>query len=70
MYNSYIKPSIDFTVSLFLLIVAFPVLALVTFFLYFANNGKPFFFHLRPGKNGKIFTIIKFKTINYKSDVD
>ena len=70
MYNSYIKPSIDFTVSLFLLIVAFPVLALVTFFLYFANNGKPFFFQLRPGKNGKIFTIIKFKTMNDNSDED
>jgi undecaprenyl phosphate N,N'-diacetylbacillosamine 1-phosphate transferase len=70
MYKSYIKPSIDFTVSLFLLIVAFPVLALVTFFLYFANNGKPFFFQLRPGKNGKIFTIIKFKTMNDNSDED
>jgi len=68
MYKSYIKPLIDFFVSLLLLIVAFPLLVLVTLFLYFANNGKPFFFQLRPGKNGKIFTIIKFKTMNDKKD--
>ncbi len=68
MYKSYIKPLIDFFVSLLILIIAFPVLALVTLFLYFANNGKPFFLQLRPGKNGKIFTIIKFKTMNDKKD--
>lgn len=68
MYKSYIKPLIDFFVSLLILIVAFPVLVLVTLFLYFANNGKPFFLQLRPGKNGKIFTIIKFKTMNDKKD--
>lgn len=68
MYKSYIKPLIDFFVSLLLLIVAFPLLVLVTLFLYFTNNGKPFFFQLRPGKNGKIFTIIKFRTMNDKKD--
>jgi lipopolysaccharide/colanic/teichoic acid biosynthesis glycosyltransferase len=40
----------------------------VTLFLCFTNNGKPFFFQLRPGKNGEIFTIIKFKTMNDKKD--
>lgn len=68
MYKSYIKPLIDFFVSFLIVIVAFPVLALVTLFLFFANNGKPFFLQLRPGKNGKIFTIIKFKTMNDKKD--
>ena len=68
MYQSYIKPLIDFFVSFLLLIVGFPVLALATLFLFFANNGKPFFFQLRPGKNGKLFTIIKFKTMNEKKD--
>ncbi len=58
----------DFFVSLLLLIVAFPLLVLVTLFLCFTNNGKPFFFQLRPGKNGEIFTIIKFKTMNDKKD--
>lgn len=70
MYQSYIKPLLDFFVSFLILIVAFPVLALLTLFLFFANLGKPFFFQLRPGKNGKIFTIIKFKTMNDKKDAE
>ena len=37
--------------------------------LFFANSGNPFFFQLRPGKNGAIFKIIKFKTMNDKKDV-
>lgn len=68
MYLSYIKPIFDFFVSFLLLIIAFPVLALVILFLCFANDGKPLFFQLRPGKNGEIFTIIKFKTMNDKKD--
>ena len=36
----------------------------------FANNGKPFFFQRRPGKNGKIFTIIKYKTMNDKKNTN
>lgn len=68
MYQSYIKHLLDFFVSLLLLIITFPVLALATFFLYFANHGKPFFFQLRPGKNGELFTIIKFKTMNDNKD--
>ena len=68
MYQSYIKSLIDFFVSFILLIITFPVLAIATVFLYFANHRKPFFFQLRPGKNGKLFTIIKFKTMNDKKD--
>jgi undecaprenyl phosphate N,N'-diacetylbacillosamine 1-phosphate transferase len=68
MYLSYIKPLFDFFVSFLLLIIAFPVLVLVILFLYFTNVGKPLFFQLRPGKNGEIFTIIKFKTMNDKKD--
>ena len=41
---------------------------MVTIGLFFANDGKPFFFQLRPGKNGKIFKIIKFKTMTDKKD--
>ena len=40
----------------------------ITVLLFFANNGKPFFFQPRPGKNGKIFKIVKFKTMNDKKD--
>lgn len=68
MYNSFIKRIIDFVSSLFGLLLLSPVLIMVTIGLFFANQGKPFFFQLRPGKNGKIFKIIKFKTMNDKKD--
>lgn len=45
-----------------------PIFIFVTIGLFFANGGKPFFFQLRPGRNGKIFKIIKFKTMNDKVD--
>ena len=45
-----------------------PVFVLVTIGLFFANDRKPFFFQLRPGKDGKIFKIIKFKTMTDKKD--
>lgn len=50
------------------LVVLSPVILAVIIFLFIANNGKPFFFQLRPGLNGKIFKIIKFKTMNDKKD--
>ncbi|MBY0486850.1 MAG: sugar transferase [Flavobacteriaceae bacterium] len=68
MYSSIIKPFFDFLFALFGLIFLSPVFLLVAVFLYFANDGKPFFFQLRPGKNGKIFKIVKFKTMNDKRD--
>lgn len=49
-------------------IILLPIFLLVTCLLYFANQGKPFFFQLRPGKNGVIFSIIKFKTMNDRKD--
>lgn len=48
--------------------ILLPVFLLVTAALFIANSGKPFFFQLRPGKDGKIFKIIKFKTMNDKKD--
>ena len=47
-----------------------PVFIVVAIGLFFANDGKPFFFQLRPGKNGKLFKIIKFKTMNDKKDAN
>jgi len=70
MYPSIIKPFFDFLSALLGFILLSPIFLLVTILLFFANNGKPFFFQLRPGKNGKIFTIIKFKTMNDKKDSD
>ncbi len=68
MYKVIIKPIIDFIIALLGLLLLSPLILLITFFLFIANDGKPFFFQLRPGKNGKIFKIVKFKTMNDKSD--
>lgn len=68
MYKSIIKPFFDFISALIGLILLSPIFVLVTVFLFIANQGKPFFFQLRPGKNGKVFKIIKFKTMNDKKD--
>ena len=68
MYKNFGKRIIDFTLSLMGLLLLSPLLILVTIGLFFANHGKPFFYQLRPGKNTKTFTIIKFKTMNDKKD--
>ena len=60
----------DFAVALTVLTLALPVLLVVTIILYFANDGKPFFFQTRPGKNEKLFRIVKFKTMNDKRDAN
>ncbi|WP_327985115.1 sugar transferase [Bergeyella porcorum] len=70
MYKDIIKPTLDFLLSLFGFIILSPIFVVVTIGLYIANGGKPFFFQLRPGKDGKIFKIIKFKTMNDKKDSD
>ena len=70
MYNKYLKPVFDFSASLVALLVFLPMFILITVVLYFANNGKPFFFQQRPGKNGKIFKIVKFKTMIDAKDVN
>ena len=68
MYKNFIKPAIDFVLALVGFLFLSPVFVLVTIGLFFANNGKPFFFQLRPGKDGKIFKIVKFKTMTDKKD--
>ena len=69
MYNNFLKRSFDLIVSIIGLIVLSPIFLFVMIALAIANNGKPFFFQKRPGKNEKIFNIIKFKTMNDKKDV-
>ncbi len=66
MYQSLLKPFFDFLGALFLLLVASPIIVLVAIILVFSNGGSPFFLQKRPGKNERIFTIIKFKTMNNK----
>lgn len=50
------------------LVLLSPILLAVIVLLYFANDGHPFYFQKRPGKNGRIFTIVKFKSMNDKKD--
>ena len=68
MYKNFIKPAIDFVLALVGFLFLSPVFVLVAIGLFFANDGKPFFFQFRPGKDGKIFKIIKFKTMTDKKD--
>lgn len=68
MYRKFIKRIFDFSIALIGLICLSPVFIIVTIGLYFANEGKPFFFQERPGLRDKIFNIIKFKTMNDKKD--
>lgn len=71
MYRLYIKRFLDFWMSLILLIIVSPILLVVTIWLHFANKGAgAFFFQKRPGKNSKIFKVIKFKTMTDERDAD
>lgn len=63
-----IKRLLDIIIAFPLLVVLSPILLLITILLFIANHGHPFFFQKRPGKNERIFTIIKFKTMNDKRD--
>lgn len=67
MYRKLFKRTIDFIVALILFIALLPVFVLVTILLVIAV-GNPFFLQKRPGKHEKIFTIIKFKTMNNRRD--
>ncbi|QBA63882.1 sugar transferase [Muriicola soli] len=64
----FIKRIADVLGSILLLLVLAPIIVILITLLIFANNGRPFFFQKRPGKNGEIFTIVKFKTMNDKTD--
>lgn len=68
MYKPFLKPTLDFTVAFIGILLLSPILIVATIALFIANQGKPFFLQPRPGKNGTIFTIIKFKTMNDKKD--
>lgn len=68
MYKSCFKRFFDFLIAFVGLICLAPIFIIITIGLYFANQGKPFFFQARPGLNEQIFRIIKFKTMNDKKD--
>ncbi|SEK52977.1 Sugar transferase involved in LPS biosynthesis (colanic, teichoic acid) [Aquimarina amphilecti] len=68
MYNSFIKRFIDFALCFIGVLMLSPLILLLIVLLMIVNNGKPFFFQSRPGKNERIFKIIKFKSMNDKKD--
>ena len=71
MYKNFFKRFFDFWISLIALIVISPILLVVTIWLHFANKGAgAFFFQERPGKDAKIFKVIKFKTMTDERDAD
>lgn len=71
LYRDYIKRMLGFLIALTALICLSPLLLVVTIWLHFANKGAgAFFVQERPGKNGKIFKIIKFKTMTDERDDD
>lgn len=68
MYKIFFKRIFDFCLALAGFLLLSPIFLLVMISLAFVNKGNPFFFQKRPGKNGVIFSIIKFKTMNDKKD--
>lgn len=70
MYSSFLKRLFDFIVALLAMLVLFPVFVVITLALYLVNKGKPFFFQARPGKGGRIFKIIKFRSMNSRTGPD
>lgn len=70
MYRNGIKRLLDILVSLIVLVCLLPFLLLVTVWLHVVNRGHVFFFQERPGKEGKLFKIIKFKTMTDRKDAN
>ena len=71
MYKHFFKRIFDFLISLFALIVISPILLVIIIWLHFANKGAGvFFFQDRPGKDAKIFKVIKFKTMTDERDAE
>ena len=71
MYIHFFKRLIDFIIVLCVLAVIWPILLVIALWLHFANKGAgAFFFQERPGMNGKIFKVIKFKTMTDERDAD
>ena len=69
MYKHFIKRLLDFTIVFCALLILWPILLLITIWLHFANKGAgAFFFQERPGKDERLFKVIKFKTMTDERD--
>ena len=70
MYKNHLKNILDFSIAFIGFCFMLPIFVTILLGLYIANQGKPFFFQIRPGKNEQLFKIVKFKTMNDKKDSD
>ncbi|MBC9908891.1 sugar transferase [Chitinophaga varians] len=70
MYRSFLKRWLDVWVAFTALLLLSPVFVVITVLLYVANSGKPFFLQPRPGKQGRVFRVIKYKTMNDRRGPD
>ncbi|MEQ8421488.1 MAG: sugar transferase [Arenibacter algicola] len=70
MYKHFFKRIFDFLIAIIMLTLLSPIFILLTVLLYIFNDGQVFFLQKRPGKNERIFSIIKFKTMNDKKDAE
>ena len=71
MYKHFFKRFLDFVIVLIALLIIWPFLLIISIWLHFANKGAgAFFFQERPGKDGKIFKVIKFKTMTDERDAN
>lgn len=70
MYTHFVKPFLDILCASIAFIIFSPIFIVVSLLLYYHNDGKPFFYQPRPGRNGKVFNIIKFKSMTDKKDKD
>jgi lipopolysaccharide/colanic/teichoic acid biosynthesis glycosyltransferase len=68
LYPKFFKPVFDFIIALFSFLILFPLFLIIWITLFFTNRGKVFFFQTRPGKNEKLFKVIKFRTMNDRKD--
>jgi len=68
VYQKTIKPLLDFIFSLISIILLSPLFIIIFLLLLIVNSGSPFFLHGRPGKDGRIFKVVKFKTMNDRKD--
>lgn len=68
LYYRYIKRFLDLILAVFAIVIFSPFFLILIIVLTFANRGNPFFVQERPGKNGEVFKLIKFKTLNDGTD--
>lgn len=67
-YNRYVKRWLDFILSLISIIILLPIYIIIATISFFKLKGNPLFFQNRPGKNGKIFKLVKFRSMSNEKD--